>query len=395
MVDKPEMDLSKDDHFIDPDALNQVPDEQYQLIVEKPTLKPTLPAALIAKTIQAVQDEPAHEPIIQQQHGIEESDDKPENPPGLDDEGTLLQGEVQVRELIKKGYDLFLVVGVEGSGKTQLLDSFERHIQNAALSSFEKSDDGIRVDPTSPNTIKYLSINSTLIKTNKAAFIDAAGENFSGLYPQQGKIIAIKDVKLPKLVLPKLCGLILVIELDAYWMNTKPNQIKIVTWILTVFRWLIKDGCYDPKSPFSLRQTIYDSVNKMEGAKTRLDIPVQVLFSKADKLHKFSIPGYKNKLYPRQDSPFFLAYHHLPGLHHALLGHANYFRYDFVHSIVTNSKSIDEEEPCGVELSFQWLLNHRGKRSPRTVQLIEQQKRIDSLLFWRRYRWRDKSKLRA
>jgi len=426
--------LPKDDHdhFIQHDKSTQVPDdEQHQLVLEaspyhkeqikKPIVYAGLGAAMIPEkqenltdeTTQPAQEEPTDKPTNQQQPRVDEpqGDDKMGNQPNDeatlfqenqpdDDEGTLFDGQVQVEELMKNGNDLFLVVGVEGTGKTQLLDAFDGHIQKGALSFFEKYDDGIRVDPTSPNTIKYLSIKSILLRGNNAIFIDAAGENFSGLYPRLGKSITQKDLKLPKLVAPRLRGLILVIDIEALWTDeqySKKKQIKIVTWIMMVFRWLLNDGFYDPDSPFSLEEYINHSVNQMEGPKTRLNIPVQVLFSKADQLREFSVPGYEDKLHPRsKDSPFFIAYHYLPGLHHALLEHTNYFRYDFVHSIATDPNTDTQQvDPCGVELSFQWLFNHQGKGFPRTEQLIEQQKRIDKLLFWCRSRWTDKSRLRA
>jgi len=439
---------NKDEHFIiQPDTLTQVDaDEQHQLQVEtsavdngeqaikKPTVYAGLWAAMIpekqenltVETTQPAQEEPTDELTNQQQPRVDEpqGDDKMGNQPNDeatlfqenqpdDDEGTLFDGQVQVEELMKNGNDLFLVVGVEGTGKTQLLDAFDGHIQKGALSFFEKYDDGIRVDPTSPNTIKYLSIKNTLLRGNNAIFIDTAGENFSGLYPGLDKSITQKDLKIPELVAPRLRGLILVIELDAYWTDeeySKKKQIKIVTWVLMVFRWLLNGGVYPDNTNLSLEEYINHSVNNMKGPKTRLNIPVQVFFSKADQLYGFPVPGSKHSLHPREDSPFFLAYHYLRGLHNALLDHTNYFRYDFVHSIVTESKTdtqeeepgvkaeepaVKEEEPCGVELSFQWLFNHQGKGFPRTEPLIEQQKRIDKLLFWRRSRWEQKSRLRA
>jgi len=376
--------------------------------VNKPTVYAGLWAAMIPPdkqenvTVETTQPEPADEAKKnQQQHSFDEpqADEKMENQPEEedDDEGTLFVGEPTIRELIKKGNDIFLVVGVAGSGKTQLLEAFDRHIQKGAISVFKSSEDG-RVKGTAPGTLNFLSLNSNAI------FIDASGENFSGLYPGD-KSITQKDLKIPKLVKPKLRGLILVIELEAYWTDdaySKKMQIQIVTWILVIFRWLFNGGVYPEDTTLTLEQYINHSVNKMKGAKTRLNIPVQVLFSKADILHGFPVHGSKERLFPSEDSPFFLAYHYLPEIHHALLKHTNYFRYDFAHSIVTDSETDDtkeadvlEKEPCGVELSFQWLFNHQGKGSPRTEELIEQQKKIDKRLFWRPSRWKKKSIVKA
>ncbi len=418
---EPKIDLpkNKNDHFFQPDTLTQVLDDQHQLVIEtgavdkgepaiiKPTVYPGLGASIIPENQENPTDKTAPKDEPQQPERVVEAqadDNKMENPPD-DDEGTLYQGEVEIQELIKKGNDLFLVVGVAGVGKTQLLDAFDEH-QNGTLSVFKKSGNG-RVKATAFNTLSYLSIKSSHLRGNNAIFIDAAGENFSGLYPGDGKSLTQKDLKLPELVLPRLRGLILVIELEAYWTDdqySKKNQIRIVTWILMLFRWLLNDGFYDPKSELSLEEYINHFVNNMKGLKTRLNIPVQVLFSKADKLYDLTIPGSQHPLFPREDSPFFLAYHYLPGLHQALLEHTHYFRYDFVHSIVTDTdtqeveaaaKKGEEDKPCGVELSFQWLLNHPGKGSPRTEDLIEKQKKIDKLLFWRRSRWKKKSIVKA
>ncbi|KHD08234.1 hypothetical protein PN36_19370 [Candidatus Thiomargarita nelsonii] len=392
-------DLPKDDdHFIIQPSTYDDHD------LKKPTVYAGLGAARIPPdkqenlTVETTQPEPADEATNQQPDRIDEpqADDKMEFKPEKedDDEGTLFVGEATIKELMKKGNDIFLVVGVAGSGKTQLLEAFDRHIQRGAISVFKSSPDG-RVKGTSPNTLNILSLNSNAI------FIDASGENFSALYPGDDKSITQKDLKIPKLVKPKLRGLILVIELEAYWTDeadSKKMQIKILTWILVIFRWLFNGGVYPEDTNMSLEQYINHSVKNLKGAKTRLDIPVQVLFSKADRLHGFPVHGSKEQLFPKKDSPFFLAYHYLPEIHHALLKHTNYFRYDFAHSIVTDSKTepeVLENEPCGVELSFQWLLNHPGKGSPRTEDLIEQQKRIDKRRFWRPSRWKQKSIVKA
>jgi hypothetical protein len=323
-----------------------------------------------------------------------------------DDSATLIQGERQIEEYVDQGYGIFLMVGVSGTGKTQVLEAFQR-IQGIPLNPFKRTGD--RVHPNPPNEIKAYPIKRNLTQS-KAMFVDASGENFSGLYPHlvnERGTTTKEQLRIPEIVASKLRGLVLLIDLKSFFGDTastsgedksrqqlaREQQIRIVTWIMMVFRWFLNGGNYQENTILPLHDYINAKVGQMTGRKTRLNIPVQVLFSKADELHGFPVPNADHILFPREDSPFFIAYHYLSELHEALLEHANYFRYDFAHSIVTDPETgtvKKNEPPCGVELSLKWLVNHRssGWSTQRWIQI---QQMIDTLL-WRGRRWKEPPK---
>ncbi|MEN8215618.1 MAG: hypothetical protein ABFS56_04445 [Pseudomonadota bacterium] len=325
-----------------------------------------------------------------------------------DDSATLIQGERQIEEYVDQGYGIFLMVGVSGTGKTQVLEAFQR-IQGIPLNPFKKTGD--RVHPNPPNEVKAYPIKKSLTQS-KAMFVDASGENFSGLYPHlvnERGTTTKEQLRIPEIVASKLLGLVLLIDIKSFFGDTasasgedksrqqlaREQQIKIVTWILMVFRWFLNGGNYHENTILPLHDHINAKVGQMTGRKTRLNIPVQVLFSKADELYDFPVPNADHILYPLKDSPFFIAYHHLSELHEALLEHANYFRYDFVHSIVNDPDTgivKKNEPPCGVELSLKWLLNHRSSGWS-TQHWIQIQQMIDTLLL-RGRRWREPPKTR-
>jgi hypothetical protein len=64
-------------------------------------------------------------------------------------------------------------------------------------------------------------------------------------------------------------------------------------------------------------------------------------------------------LYPLGEDPLLLAYHCLPELVEAVSTHAKYFRFDFVHSLVSDHDTgeVTDSDSCGVTLSLQWLLD--------------------------------------
>jgi pimeloyl-ACP methyl ester carboxylesterase len=88
----------------------------------------------------------------------------------------------------------------------------------------------------------------------------------------------------------------------------------------------------------------------------RLDVPVLVLFSKADMLGELT-----------NEAPLRFARRRLPRLHASLRTHARRYRFDFVHTMKTpdendpraqdpDVKAVQVERPCGVLLSMEWLL---------------------------------------
>jgi hypothetical protein len=302
--------------------------------------------------------------------------------------GTRLQGQDELEEHIKEGYDFFLVAGIGGVGKNFLLKAFDK-VQGTA-----NVDRVSTTMSTALGVIEAFTIDTNFVAgVPNRAFVNISGEDFKLTYPslQHSRTITQDDIKILKLLASNLRGLVLLFNLNDYWGSTErkeqidesvKKQVEIIGWFLTVFRWLFNGGTYPENNQHDLGTYIQGTVHKMKGRKTRLNIPVQVLFSKADELrrNKCVVPGTEYALQPRKESPFFLAYHYLPELHEALLRHANYFRYDFARSALPDPDTgVDEINPCGVELSFKWLLTPKSRFRFSTQTLIEIQQFWDKL----------------
>jgi len=321
------------------------------------------------------------------------NDDSADEQAGVEEGGAPFQTDINQY----KDYDLFLIAGIRATGKNYLLNAFYQ-TQNAALNP-------VVLTPTVHYKIEINTINRNFVGRKKAAFVNAAGEMFELMHPEfkASKSIAETDLEILTRLDPKnsLRGLILLFDLKGYWENINvreeeqsheqkrlSGQIEIVKWILALLRWFFYGNKHNQAG--ELKTHIINDINQMDINKTRLNIPVQVLFSKADELHGFSVPGYEHKLRPRKESPFFMAYHYLPKLHDTLLHHANYFRYDFVRSALLDPDTgVDKIHPCGVEESFKWLLTPQSRFRLSTQRLIQIQRALDTVsgrgARWERY----------
>ena len=280
----------------------------------------------------------------------------------------LLEGQRAVEENLHSGYEIFLVAGITASGKTQLLEAFAR-LNPGYLRSHEMQGDGKQVKRT---TVGTLEVHSVPLPGRTVAFLDAPGELFEKLLPSEGRIEK-ESLQLPKLIAKHLRGLVLVFDLLQFWSEdvirpAAKRQIEILAWVLEILRWARHQGAYPVNTSIPLDRYITQETRTM---KQRLDIPVLVLFSKADELRQQTIPEHGRKLRPEQEQPFFFARHCLPDLYGAVEAHADHFHFDFIHSIVSDPGNGPEVEPsapiisappCGIQPAFDWLLDPAWER---------------------------------
>lgn len=299
----------------------------------------------------------------------------------FDTSGVLLGGQRQVEKDLAEGYEMFLVAGIGGSGKTQFIDALEA-LEGGFLRDIARDDAG-RTNATTPNTIIPRYIRAA---GRKLAFLDAPGELFQNLFPYNGSI-SKRALQIPKLLAPNLRGVVLVIDLEKLWGPPDPkrpdwrHQLGIAAWILEVLRWL----SYDGKPPQDAQMKLHTYIDRqVRSMKQRLRQPVLVLFTKADLLDKVRLPGTGRPVRPEGEHPLLFAWHCLPELHKALLQHADHFRYDFVHSLVEDKTTGVPQQfpPCGVRAAVDWLIDtswRNGRRGVPTRRWLSWQRGLDQL----------------
>lgn len=285
-------------------------------------------------------------------------------------------GQRKLEADVAAGYEVYLIVGIAEAGKTELLGSV-RQIDTSNV---------IRKEGKVLRTAMY-SIDTFPIERHgrKMIFTDTSGENFRYLYPQMRPTgeIAERDIAFLRLIARNLKGLILLVDLERLWEPVVPQsaqsdpadkqQVEILAWVLALIRWLRHDGAHVEGGPLSLKEQVQRSVQRM---KKKLKIPVQILFSKADRLIDLPVPlvedaawlrraagPSKRLLYPLGEDPLLFAWHCLPDLWEAVDKHAHNFRFDFAHALTTDrdSGAIDDRHPCGVTLALDWLLDPRWR----------------------------------
>jgi len=293
----------------------------------------------------------------------------PPSEPAAATVGRKLDGEKELESYLKSGYEVFLITGIGGAGKTELLATFR---QDGYLRRFIKR--GGMVMPTRQGAVDCHPVS---VGDRKVLFADASGETFRLLYPQMRdtRELTQADIGFLGLIGKGLRGIVLLIELERLWGERQrledpanEQQVEILSWILALLRWLTFDGKY-VSGPIRFQDQVDGSVRRM---KKRLQIPVQILFSKADQLVDFTVPQRlqsagrlrkgqpeERRLYPPGEDPFFFAYHRLSDLFAAVRNHADHFRFDFVHSLITDpgSGTVSDSHSCGATLAIQWLLD--------------------------------------
>lgn len=315
-----------------------------------------------------------------------------------------------LKHYVEEGYEIYLVAGIYQVGKSQLLDAFR---QGGYLSALENKKREGRVLRTAPGTLQCFTFS---VDGRRVAFVDAAGESFTQLYPyaleggDEAQEIGPEDISFLRLLSDNLRGVALLLDLQTLWHPDLQKrrvdyskQQEILAWILLLLRWLRLDGFYEPGA-LTFRQHV-DS--RAKTLRERLDVPVLVLFTKADELFGLSIGGRAStewmskgrgrdgrKLSPLGETPLLLARHRLTELYGAVRAHARNFRFDFVHSVVSDRDAgviIEDDPPCGVDYSLGWLLDpawsRRYSRPLPSRFWIDFQERLDKLT-GRGERWR-------
>ncbi|HEX2061437.1 MAG TPA: hypothetical protein VHK90_11910, partial [Thermoanaerobaculia bacterium] len=197
------------------------------------------------------------------------------------------------------------------------------------------------------------------VASDRHVFLDPSGEFFRAISLGERQRLRLPDVtdehfEFVRDAVRNLAGIVLVMDLygrgDQLDRSSWRLQETDFTFVLPVLRWLRFEK--NPRPPgVGVSINIAARVQKLP----RLDVPVLVLFSKADRLDTLT-----------NEQPLAFARRNLPTLHGALVSHAKEFRFDFCHTMVRRGdgdKAVDR--PCGVLLSMEWLLEKRSRWLPR------------------------------
>lgn len=296
------------------------------------------------------------------------------------------EGARQLAEYVEEGYEIVLVVGIGGVGKTELLHSSR---QRAFLSSFSAATRRAgRALPTAPGR---LDTHPFAVGRRKVVFVDASGEHFASLYPELQRTGQIRPEQIGflELVSKRLAGVVLLVDLRRLWGGAADDQQgarqeEVLAWVLQLLRWLEHGGRHDAESAIGFQEQVNRELRTM---RRRLRVPVQLLLSKADELRGLAVPAPpgerwlagaagrgERRLFPLGERPLLLAYHHLPVLWPALATHVKHFRVDFAHSLITDpdSGAVTEDTANGLVYSLGWLLqpSWRWLRHPRLAPLF-------------------------
>ena len=259
----------------------------------------------------------------------------------------------ELLRIFDEGYKAIVVCGQACTGKSELVAGFLR-----ARTIFRSGTPHLRhplgpAGPTMPGEVWFQTTD------NKRVFIDPSGEFFSVLMPghrerqhlPQPNIHAFDFIRRS---VRHLAGIVLVVDLTREDIGqSQPswrNQENDFRFLLPAIRWLR----FEP----AVRQgqgSVVTAISKRAESLPRIDVPILVIFTKADLLGSYV-----------HELPLDFARRHLPALDAALMTHARRYRYDFCHTMVrTSGRDQPVDRPCGVLLSFEWLLNPPFRWVPR------------------------------
>ncbi|HVE70302.1 MAG TPA: hypothetical protein VNI54_02960 [Thermoanaerobaculia bacterium] len=255
--------------------------------------------------------------------------------------------------LLKAGFQAVVICGQSRSGKSEIATGFTRantvfrgrsQVGMAGMQSGSLHVAG----GTTPGHVWFEVANTR----RKRVFLDPSGEFFRNLSPTYRQQWGLGDITeeyfdFVRSAIARLAGVILVVDLtstvdafnDAPWRNQEID----LDFDLAAIRWMRHDK--DARiEGLSVERNIAARVPSLR----KLDVPVLVLFSKADLLpDEYS---YSN--------PLDFARNRLPHLHASLLTHARRFRFEFAHTMLGDPDHARREtRPCGVLLSMEWLLS--------------------------------------
>jgi GTP-binding protein EngB required for normal cell division len=253
--------------------------------------------------------------------------------------------------LTVEGFKAIVICGQSKSGKSEIASGFTRansaFRQKATVVTLHGSS-GVPylLGGTAPGEVWYQPLNTR----RKLAFLDPSGEFFRQISPTERRRLRLPDVApeyfdFVRGAVKRLAGIVLVIDLnntlDDMAESPWQNQELDLDFSLSALRWLRHD-----KGAAVEQLGVTSLMSSRMPKLRRLDVPVLVLFSKADKLGALT-----NEL------PSSFARRNLPTLFGSLRTHASRYRFDFV-STMREQNGVDRQrrEPCGVLLPMEWLV---------------------------------------
>jgi hypothetical protein len=265
--------------------------------------------------------------------------------------------------MLNSGRKAIVICGSGQSGKSEIANAFIR-----AMSIYRGSSEvrTLRTLSTSTHTVGGTNPDEVWFQPagRRHVFLDPSGEFYNALSPQNRLRLALSDISDEDLnflrpAIGRLAGLVLVFDLTKVASDADHSlwqqQEDEFNFFLAAIRWLrfrrrrdrIDDG-------------MTNAIAAQFAKKPKLDIPILVLFSKADVV---------DADYTYQH-PLAFARGYLPTLHGALTTHARWFRFDFCHTMErTGSGDRAVDRPVGVLLAMEWLLESRRwfPRLPTTI----------------------------
>lgn len=261
--------------------------------------------------------------------------------------------------MLNSGRKAIVICGTGQSGKSEIANAF---IRAMAVYRGRSEVRTLRTQSTNPYVLGGTNPDEVWFQPagEHHVFLDPYGEFYSWLAPGYRQQLNLpdftdEDFNFLRAAINRLAGLVLVFDLTKVASDADHSmwqqQEDDFNFFLAAIRWLRfrKPG---DSTELGMTNTIADQFAK----KPKLDVPVLVLFSKADML---------DDTYTYQQ-PLAFARGYLPRLHGALMTHARWFRFDFCHTmerIGAGDQAV--ERPVGVLLSMEWLLQSRSRWLPR------------------------------
>ncbi len=277
----------------------------------------------------------------------------PPQPPPTQPARKQVVGLEEFDALLKAGFKAIVICGTGGSGKSEIATGFTRAntvFRGRAQVSIAGAQSGTlyAAAGTAPGHVWFEVANTR----RKRVFLDPSGEFFKALSPTERQRLRLGDVSedyfdFVRSAVQKLAGIVLVVDLtktiDAFADAPWRNQEIDLDFTLAAIRWMRHD-----KEARIEGLSVERNIAARAPSLRKLDVPVLVLFSKADLLpDDYSVE-------PALD----FARTRLPHLHASLLTHARRFRFEFAHTMLGEGESARREtRPCGVLLSMEWLLS--------------------------------------
>ena len=248
-------------------------------------------------------------------------------------------------------FESIVICGLGNSGKSEIASGFTRAntaFRQRSTISTTRASSGVAysLGGTAPGEVWFEILNTA----RKLVFLDPSGEFFQKISPSERQRLRLPDItpeyfQFVRVAVQRLAGIVLVVDLtrtlDDMAESPWRNQEIDLDYTLAALRWLRHDkaAAVEQLGVTSLMASRLPSLR-------RLDVPVLVLFSKADKLGVTT-----NEL------PLSFAQHKLPTLFGSIRTHARRYRFDFV-STMQEVNGVDRQrrEPCGVLLPMEWLV---------------------------------------